>query len=70
LEMQLWTGTTIHSHHHFTSHLQRERRLAVAVHHSHFKGDNMNIIKTILKHIEDKPLWAVVILIIVMYVLA
>ena len=28
----------------------------------------MNIIKTILKHIEDKPLWAVVILIVVMYV--
>jgi len=66
--MQLWIGTTIHSHHHFTSHLQRERRLAVAVHHSQFNGDIMNIIKTIWKHIEEKPLWAVVILIAVMYV--
>ena len=33
-------------------------------------GDNMNIIKTIWKHVEEKPLWAVIILMIVMYVLA
>jgi hypothetical protein len=30
----------------------------------------MNIIKTIWKHVEEKPLWAVVILLVVMYVLA
>ena len=30
----------------------------------------MEIIKTILRHIEDKPLWAAVIIIAVMYVFA
>ena len=32
------------------------------------KGENMHIIKTVLRHIEDKPLWAAVIIIAVMYI--
>ncbi len=42
----------------------------VVDHHSHFNGDIMNILKTIWKHVEEKPLWAVIILMVVMYVLA
>ena len=73
LEMQLWIGTTTHSGHRSTLHRLPEPLPADVVHHLLYNGykingDNMNIIKTIWKHIEEKPLWAVVILIAVMYI--
>ena len=73
LEMQLWIGTTTHSDRRFISPHLQEHLPADVVHHLLYNGykingDNMDIIKTILRHIEDKPLWAAVIIIAVMYI--
>jgi len=67
LEMQLWIGTMTHSNHPSISPHLREHLPVVAVHHSHYNGDNMDIIKKLWAEIREKPLWAVVILIVVMY---
>ena len=72
LEMQLWIGTTTHSDRRSISPHLQEHLPADVVHHLLYNGykingDNMHIIKTILRHIEDKPLWAAVIIIAVMY---
>ena len=46
------------SHHHSTLRHRRDHLPADADHHLQYNGDSMNIIKTIWKHIEEKPLWA------------
>ena len=75
LEMQLWIGTTTHSDRRSISPHLQEHLPADVVHHLLYNGykingDNMEIIKKIWLEIREKPLWAVVILMIVMYVLA
>ena len=75
LETQLWIGTTIHSDRRFISPHLREHLPVDVAHHLLYngykiKGDNMDIIKKLWLEIREKPLWAIVILMIVMYVLA
>ena len=73
LEMQLWIGKQTLSNPHSRLLHQRERIHVDAVPHSHSKKTwrkNMDLIKKVWAEVREKPLWAVLALMVVLLLFA
>jgi ABC-type uncharacterized transport system fused permease/ATPase subunit len=72
LEMQKWIMKTTHSDPHLNLYLQRERIHVDAVPHSHSKTwrKYMDLIKKVWAEVREKPLWAVLALMVVLLLFA